>query len=307
MSSLVLNYPVYTADNQLLLQADTELTQGTIAELVSRHKADPSRPFPILSYSSVKRDMLRFLGNVPYHAIFADQERRTEILSVMDEVVLPLPLLQSLEYFRENDFYTYRHVLVVFALSTLLSRRLLHDVDDQVKSVATSPFHDIGKVCVPLTVLKKTTPLTRCERKMLMHHTLAGHVLCCYYLGDPEHFISVVARDHHERRDGSGHPRGIPVSDRMVEIIAVCDIYDALISPRPYRPKSFDNRTALEEITALAEKNRIGWDVVQALVSVNRSRPLRREGTVSLEKRGTPPAENLYGRTLETDNDPCGD
>jgi HD-GYP domain-containing protein (c-di-GMP phosphodiesterase class II) len=47
----------------------------------------------------------------------------------------------------------------------------------------------------------------------------------------------------------------------MVEIIVACDVYDALVSPRPYRPVSYDNRTALEEIINMAEKNQIGWEV----------------------------------------------
>ena len=56
-----------------------------------------------------------------------------------------------------------------------------------------------------------------------------------------------VARDHHEFRDGSGYMRGVKLNDPMVEIVAVCDIYDGLLSPRPYRTAAYDNRTALEE------------------------------------------------------------
>lgn len=61
--------------------------------------------------------------------------------------------------------------------------------------------------------------------------------------------------------DGSGKPRGIRLRDRMVEIIVACDVYGALVSPRPYRPVSYDNRTALEEITKMAENNQSGWEL----------------------------------------------
>ena len=86
----------------------------------------------------------------------------------------------------------------------------------------------------------------------------------------------------------------------MTEITTVCDIYDALVAQRPYRPISYDNRTALEELTWMAERGEIGWDGVQALVAYNReSRPALNEFQVSLERRGTPPGHNLYGKIAD--------
>jgi response regulator RpfG family c-di-GMP phosphodiesterase len=90
----------------------------------------------------------------------------------------------------------------------------------------------------------------------------------------------------------------------MVEIIATCDVYDALQSPRPYRTTPYDNRTALEEITEMAQGGKLSWDVVQTLVSHNRKdRPHFRECRVSTEKRGIPPADNLYGVIADEDAD----
>jgi HD-GYP domain-containing protein (c-di-GMP phosphodiesterase class II) len=144
--------------------------------------------------------------------------------------------------------------------------------------------------------LKKSTPLTRAERNILEHHTLAGFVLLSYFLQDSMSFAARVAREHHERRDGSGYPLGISLSNRMVEIISACDVYDALLSSRPYRLASYDNRTALEEITEMAHQGKLSWELVQTLVSFNRQdRSNFEECKVSTEKRGTPPAGNLYG------------
>ena len=76
----------------------------------------------------------------------------------------------------------------------------------------------------------------------------------------------------------------------------MCDVYDALISPRPYRPVSYDNRTAVEEIIGMLKENKIRMEPVQALVAVNRAeKPHYSECVLSQEKRGTPPAENVYG------------
>lgn len=89
---------------------------------------------------------------------------------------------------------------------------------------------------------------------------------------------------------------------RSWEIVAVCDIYDALISHRPYRPVPYDNRTALEVLTELASKNEINIDAVKALVALNRKdKPHYSTCTLSTEKRGTPPLLNNY-RKIAGDN-----
>jgi HD-GYP domain-containing protein (c-di-GMP phosphodiesterase class II) len=189
---------------------------------------------------------------------------------------------------------------MVFAFYTLLAKELIPDYQEQIQLSATGPTHDIGKICVPLHILKKTTPLTKTERGFLEHHAAAGYALLSYYYKDTQQLACKVALDHHERRDGSGYPRGMLLKDPMVEIMAVSDVYDALIRPRPYRPSAYDNRTALEEITEMAEQSKIGWDVVKVLIAHNRkSNPAYREMTVSAEKRGTPPSYNAYGIIAE--------
>jgi HD-GYP domain-containing protein (c-di-GMP phosphodiesterase class II) len=129
--------------------------------------------------------------------------------------------------------------------------------------------------------------------------------LLSYYFRDTQILGARVARDHHERRDGSGYPQGLMLEDKMIEIISVCDIYDALISPRPYRPISYDNRTALEELTLMAEHEKIGWDVVKALVALNRKiKPHYGDLEISTEKRGASPPDNLYGIVVDETGDP---
>jgi len=205
-----------------------------------------------------------------------------------------------LEYFKENDYYTYRHTLTVFALTTLLTRDFITDCEKLIHTIEAGPNHDIGKICVPLDILKKSDPLTVTERGSLEHHAAAGFVLLSFYLQNSKNIGSIVARDHHERKDGSGYPCGTILDDHMVEIVAVSDVYDALISQRPYRPVSYDNRTALEEITGMAEKNQIGWETVKALIAHNRKDKAHYSDVkISAEKRGTPPRGNVYGVTAE--------
>jgi putative two-component system response regulator len=106
-----------------------------------------------------------------------------------------------------------------------------------------APLHDIGKIAVGDRILRKTGMLTDDERQMMEQHAEIGRDL----LGDSSsellELASIVAWTHHERWDGSGYPRGlkgeeIPLGGR---IVAVADVFDALSSDRPYRPRlTFD-------------------------------------------------------------------
>ncbi|MBS1114858.1 MAG: hypothetical protein H6Q94_587 [Nitrospirae bacterium] len=298
-----LSYPVHTLDNRLLLPAGTVLSTETLEELISSNKTS-YQTSSLLEYGMVKHDLLRQISRPPYDLIFSGQGKVAEVLTALEKVHLVIPVLQTLDYFKRDDYHTYCHILMVFALSALIARNLLPDDREWVNEVSIGPTHDIGKICVPLHILKKATPLTRAERSIIDHHTTAGYVLLSYYHKDSKNIAAIVARDHHERKDGSGVPRGLELADRMVEIIVVCDVYDALISPRPYRAVEYDNRTALEEITKMAEANKIGWEVVKALVAHNRRvKPSYSDVKVSSEKRGTPPSLNFHGVVEEADSD----
>ncbi len=300
MPGLTLQYPIRTLDHQLLFSQGALLTEETLDTVIHSHRAFSHQTSALLLHGSLRQDCLDFLSTPPFATIFSDQKEINDLLNLLETVLFPIPILQSLDYFKVHDFHTYAHVLMVFVLSTILAKDLLPDYQECVRLAATGPTHDTGKICVPLHILKKTTPLTQRERGFLKHHTAAGYALLSYYYRDTQHLASKVALDHHERGDRSGYPRGIVLEDPMVEIIAACDVYDALIMPRPYRSGAYDNRTALEEITEMAKQNKIGWDVAKAIIARNRkSNPHYKEITISTEKRGTPPSYNVYGMIAE--------
>lgn len=307
MEKLILPHDVVTLTGKLLLPAGARLDAATMAGLARRRSGPAcfSRPFAALA--GLQRDLRDFLAARPYDTIFSDPRENAEILRLMGQVQLLQPVLDSLDYFREKDFHTYRHCLMVFALSTLLARHLYPDDQRSLLGALAGPSHDLGKICVSPAILQKRTPLTRDEASILRNHALAGYLLLVYYTGDGDHLVAKVARDHHERHDGSGYPRGTNGFDEMVEIVILSDIYDALISPRPYRPVSFDNRSALEELTRMAAEGQIGWLALKALVAFNRSsRPDYLHCDVSLEQRGLPPVDNVYGLRAAEADEPGG-
>jgi len=299
MKTTKLEHSIHTLDNRLLLPSGIELTIKAMDELIASNMGTTYARLPLLEYGTIYQDIVILLQSPPYSVIF-DEPKMTVALNLMKKVSFIAPILEYLDYFKEHDFYTYRHSLVVFAMATVMARDLLEKSEEWIASVMAGTIHDLGKICIPLPVLKKDDPLTEVDRKILEHHTLAGFVLLSYFLQDRQSFAAQVAREHHERRDGSGYPMGISLKNGMVEIIAVCDVYDALLSSRPFRPTPYNNRTALEEITEMAQVGRLSWEVVKTLISHNRKdRPHYRDCTVSTEKRGTPPAENLYGVIVE--------
>jgi HD-GYP domain-containing protein (c-di-GMP phosphodiesterase class II) len=301
MNTAKLDCPVHTLDDRLLLSAGKELTSEALDELIATNKDTSYQALSFLEYGTVYQDILRLIQKPPYHVIF-DELKKTLALNLMEKISFIPPILESLDLFEERDFYTYRHSLVVFAMSTIMARDLLEKSEDWIMEIMAGTIHDLGKISIPIKILKKDDPLTGAEKRILEHHTLAGFVLLCYYLKDRRSFAAQVAKEHHERRDGSGYPLGISLRDRMVEIIAACDVYDALLSPRPFRPTPYDNRTALEEITEMAKMGKLSLEVVQTLVSHNRKdRPHFRECKVSTEKRGIPPEDNLYGVIVKRD------
>lgn len=293
--TLKLGFPVMTLDRKELLAAGALLTPHTMDELVRSAQSEEWPLMRLMEYGTVAGDLQRFCKHPPYDRIFSNPTQTRAIFDALQKMELVQPLLEVYGYLKIHAPYTYQHILIVSALSLLLAMELADDRSDLTSVASAAQHHDIGKICIPRSIRKKTTMLTDGERHHLSHHSAAGYVLLSYYYQNPNHPSALTARDHHERSNASGYPRGISQQDRIIEIVAVGDLFDALISPRPYRPSSFDLRTALEEITCHAISGALNNDVVSVLISLNRAgRPHYKDCKLSPQRRGTPPVGNMY-------------
>jgi HD-GYP domain-containing protein (c-di-GMP phosphodiesterase class II) len=136
----------------------------------------------------------------------------------------------------EKDEYTEEHTRRVALLAVQIGEELGLPPGRLRNLAAGGLLHDIGKLSVPDEVLKKPGPLDDEEYTVVQRHAELGRRLLGELGGFGEGVLRLV-HDHHERLDGSGYPRGLGDQDLDLDtrILAVCDVYDALISTRVYR------------------------------------------------------------------------
>jgi putative nucleotidyltransferase with HDIG domain len=137
----------------------------------------------------------------------------------------------------QRDDYTEQHTRRV-ALRAVQVGELLGLSPSRLRALATGGLvHDIGKLAVPDSVLKKPGPLDDDEYDVIKRHPEQGAKLLDE-VGGFRPAVRRLVRDHHERLDGKGYPSGLRGDqiDLDTRILSVCDVYDALMSPRVYRP-----------------------------------------------------------------------
>jgi putative nucleotidyltransferase with HDIG domain len=154
----------------------------------------------------------------------------------------------------EKDAYTEAHTRRVALRAVQVADELGLTPERQRDLAIGGLLHDIGKLAIPDEILKKPGPLTDEEYRVVMGHVFTG-VALLKELGGFSETVHRLVRGHHERLDGSGYPRAV-AGDPIpldVGILAVCDVYDALISERVYR-KAWTHERALEHLREGADR-----------------------------------------------------
>lgn len=155
----------------------------------------------------------------------------------------------SLVRLKSHDDYSYMHSVAVCALMIALARQLgLTEAQTREAGVA-GMMHDMGKALMPLEILNKPGKLTDAEYAIMRTHPSRGHELLIG--GDASEGVRDVCLHHHERPDGAGYPKGL--KDEQISLLAkmgaVCDVYDAITSNRPYKA-GWDPAESLSKMAA---------------------------------------------------------
>jgi HD-GYP domain-containing protein (c-di-GMP phosphodiesterase class II) len=144
--------------------------------------------------------------------------------------------LVSLARLKTKDDYSYMHSVATCALMVALGRQVGLDEAGCREAGLAGLMHDIGKALMPLDVLNKPGKLTDDEFTVMRTHPEEGHRMVLGGQGVSEPILDVVLH-HHERMDGTGYPHRLP-GDQITPLArmgAICDVYDAITSNRPYK------------------------------------------------------------------------
>jgi putative nucleotidyltransferase with HDIG domain len=157
--------------------------------------------------------------------------------------------LISLARLKTTDDYTYMHSVAVCALMVALARQLRLDEQQTREAGMAGLLHDVGKMCIPSAVLNKPGKLTDGEFDVVRRHPEEGYRMLREGQGVSEITLDVCLH-HHEKMDGSGYPHRLPGEEisLFARMGAVCDVYDAITSNRPYK-RGWDPAESLRKMT----------------------------------------------------------
>lgn len=168
-------------------------------------------------------------------------------------------LLEMLKNCDGSNTYTHSEHVAMYAV---LLADSMHLSQDEITKIGFSAlFHDIGKLAIPVAILKKPGSLTDEEAEIMKNHAVYGAMLMSKFVDD-EDIINAILM-HHEKLDGKGYPNAlgyeeIPLS---AQIITVADIFDALVSRRCYK-----NRLSMSETFNILHNDEL-YTINQTLVS----------------------------------------
>ncbi len=160
----------------------------------------------------------------------------TCVQTTIQEIIMNKEILNSLCDLRVYDEYTYAHSANVMSLSLLMGVTLGYPIDKLRQLGIGALLHDIGKNLVPDFILNKPGKLTDAEFTVMKTHPEKGlRLVQNHRWATPE--IKGIIMHHHEKWAGGGYPYGLKGNDipEMARVVAVCDVWDALISNRVYK------------------------------------------------------------------------
>jgi HD-GYP domain-containing protein (c-di-GMP phosphodiesterase class II) len=155
---------------------------------------------------------------------------------ITDSVARNPGALISLARLKTADDYTYMHSVAVCAMMVALSKQLGLDEEHTRSAGLAGLMHDLGKAAMPMEILNKPGKLSAAEFSIIKTHPEEGYRMLLS-ASKANAMVLDVCLHHHEKTNGSGYPKGL--KDEAISLYAkmgaVCDVYDAITSNRPYK------------------------------------------------------------------------
>ncbi|MDF2484211.1 MAG: putative domain HDIG-containing protein [Herbinix sp.] len=196
-------------------------------------------------------------------AVIDIQEMSAAVNSIIDEILANPDVQISLNDIGATDEYTFTHSVSTTVYSLIIATKLGYTRSMLEKLGTGALLHDMGKILLDNKVINKAGKLDENEFEHVKKHTVLGYEALkrCVNLTELSRIISLY---HHERMDGQGYPTGTPAAQlhEFTRIVAIADVYDALVSDRCYRKKWSSNQA----VNYLVEHTETQFDL--QLVSV---------------------------------------
>lgn len=258
----VLGKNVMSSEGNILLRAGIKINNNYIDKLkslgvyylyISDERLDDIGEVDE-EFEKLKSKTLENMGEVIKNLNNGNKRRVRESLKCVEELVDYIieikDVRNSLNDIQAYDKYTYYHSLDTGILAAFLGVNLKYTRDELKKLAVGAILHDVGKIKIPSSIIKKRGKLTESEYKEVKKHPIYGAEMLKNVLGKPQPIIKSVL-EHHERVDGKGYPFGLK-GDKISsfgKVVSICDVYNAVNSDRSYR-KRFKPNEAYELILA---------------------------------------------------------
>jgi putative nucleotidyltransferase with HDIG domain len=239
---------VYGADGTVLLSAGMELKERYVKRLQDfgipavyiEDNISEGVVIPDLLQETTRVQSIKFIKDsfksIQINSKINVEQLKKVVDDIIDEILYNKNVLVGLSDIRAVDEYTYGHSVNVCAISIIIGVALGYD-QLRLRDLALGAIlHDVGKCKIPKETLNKRGTLTEDEFSLIKKHTEEGFILIRQY-EEISSLVAHVAYQHHERLDGTGYPRRLNGDEihEFAKIVAVADVYDALVTNRPYR------------------------------------------------------------------------
>lgn len=251
---MVVGKAVCAPDGDLLCTPGTVLEQHHIKELLKagiRHiyvKAwdEEGKHEHRLTRDEIHKSVRNIFRSITTRGHIEPEITRQAVNDVLRNLLRNRNVIPSLTEVRGMDNYIFTHSVNVCMLSLLAGVFMKLKADELKKLGMAALLHDLGRIRVPQELLYKTDALTEAEFEEVKKHTQYGYTII-KALGKYPESVALAALQHHERMDGTGYPKGLRGEEISLNarIIAIADVFDALLSDRPFR-KAFYPHQAVE-------------------------------------------------------------
>lgn len=235
------------------VKSDTDLPPLVRHNIEKNRVDDPSKVKLAESVKKRVSEGIQYLYNNSDSPEFANTSTKitNDLMKAIDDNEA---LAVDISTLKTSDEYTFKHSVDVATMSMIIAKKLGMSQKDVYNIGIAGLLHDMGKSKIPNEILNKPARLSEEEFAVMKQHSELGYSI----LKKKDEFsdaISIAVLQHHEKMNGKGYPLGC-TSDKIIpyaKILSVSDVYDALVTERPYK-KSFSQRTAVEMIMSMTEE-----------------------------------------------------